>query len=188
MSIKLNPCEACIKKYQSGNCDIRNVSDCCYSTLAAFAGETSMNAVRNGSESDDKGLENCKKCVSQFISKMGRTPCDLRVEPPPLWNRTPHFFPEMLSQTSDYDLAKKSCIGRCDETNFPNECKINCETDYDAVEKYDRIDHHANNAQHNTRSTSSSDETSSRNRLETIFLAVVVIFLVLMFLKTFFIK
>ena len=73
MTIKLNPCEACIKKYQSGNCDIRNVSDCCYTTLAAFAGETSMNAVRNGSASDDKGLENCKKCVSQFISKMGRT-------------------------------------------------------------------------------------------------------------------
>ena len=178
MTIKLNPCEACIKKYQSGNCDIRNVSDCCYSTLAAFSGETSLNAVRNGSVSDDKGLENCKKCVSQFITKMGRTPCDLRVEPPPLWNRVPHFFPELISQNPDYEQAKNTCISQCNNTNFPNECKINCETDYNAVEKYTP----ANKKQHNIK-TKSSKEPASENKMEKVFLVLMIIVVILAFYR-----
>lgn len=180
MTIKLNPCEACIKKYQSGNCDIRNVSDCCYSTLAAFSGETSMNAVRNGSASDDKGLENCKKCVSQFITKMGRTPCDLRVEPPPLWNRVPHFFPELISQNPDYEQAKNTCISQCNNTNFPNECKINCETDYNAVEKYAPTN---NNKQQHNINTRSSNVGASENKMEKVFLVLLIITIILAFYR-----
>ena len=174
MSIEINPCNDCIKKYQNGNCDIRNVSDCCYSTLAAFAGETSMNAVRNGNESDDKGLQNCLECTQQFIKGMGRTPCDLRVEPPPLWNRTPHYFPELLKRNNmDYDMAKKICMDECKNTRFPNECMSNCETDYNAVEKFkthksvsfaDQLEQNSdsNNNVNNTHTTNTENVDNSK--------------------------
>ena len=125
----VNPCKTCLNKFKNGDCDVNNVNDCCYDTLAAFLGEGSVNAVRDTPEE-----KNCIECLQRAIKDMGRTPCDLRLGPPPIWNQTPHYFPQLLSEHQNAEVAKDMCLQKCSSNYYPNECNINCFTDYGAVE------------------------------------------------------
>ncbi len=125
----VNPCKTCLNKFKNGDCDVNNINDCCYDTLAAFLGEGSVNAVRDTPEA-----KNCIECLQMGIKDMGRTPCDLRLGPPPIWNQTPHYFPQLLSEHQNAEIAKDMCIQKCSSNYYPNECNINCFTDYGAVE------------------------------------------------------
>lgn len=125
----VNPCKTCLNKFKNGDCDVNNINDCCYDTLAAFLGEGSVNAVRDTPEA-----KNCIECLQRSIKDMGRTPCDLRLGPPPIWNQTPHYFPQLLSEHQNAEVAKDMCLQKCSSNYYPNECNINCFTDYGAVE------------------------------------------------------
>lgn len=128
MKVELNPCQACLNKVTKDRWNVNIVNQCCYETLAAFRGSSSVNAIRNSSEA-----QNCARCVKDSILKSGKNLCDLRVSPPPIWSQTPHYFPGMLQELKDVNRAKESCYKKCETTPYPNQCKINCRTDAAAV-------------------------------------------------------
>ena len=128
---KINPCKACEKKLQGKNCNVNTMNDCCYATLAAFSGATSSNAINNS-----EAANNCKECVQKVMDGMGvfgRTPCDLKLSAPPLWQQSPHYFPPLLDDNTPEE-ARSMCMRMCGETAYPIMCKENCQTDYDALE------------------------------------------------------
>jgi hypothetical protein len=127
--LTLNPCAACRKKYDIT--DINNINQCCYNTLSAFTGATSLNQIRNTPEA-----QNCIKCVEESKKALGRDNCDFRLTAYPSWIQAPHYFPELLHQTKDVNIAKQQCIKDCQTNRYPNQCMDNCEMDASAVESY----------------------------------------------------
>ena len=137
--MEIDPCKACIKKYERTGCDINDLNNCCYETLSAFSGKDSINSLTN-----DTNLLNCRECIASKLATMGPFPdgytvCDHRIAPPPIFVQTPHYFPQVFDG-KDIEGAKQQCISMCSNTSYPNECIENCLTDADAVvikEKYD---------------------------------------------------
>jgi hypothetical protein len=128
MNYEINPCKACVDKFKSGKCNINNINQCCYDTLAAFSGSASVNSVRN-----TEGAKNCVQCVHNAMKAIGRTPCDLQLAPPPVWNQVPHYLPKNLSQGMNLNEAKNMCLVQCEDGVNMNACKENCLTDVSAV-------------------------------------------------------
>ena len=129
----INPCSSCIKKLDSENCDVNEINQCCYETLNAFEGSGSINSLRN-----TVAAKNCVECVQRIIKKSGKDIRKLKIEPPVLWGNSPHFFPSLLNDMKDIEKACKECNKMCLDTNYPNVCMDNCNTDMNAVEIYGR--------------------------------------------------
>lgn len=120
-----------------GNLDVNTINDCCYKTLAAFRGATNINQI---SEND-----NCRACVANMVTDMGKSTCELRVQPPVLWNQQPHYFPNLLiknPEIEDMEDAAGKCAIECfklaedcpgNENGGTLECLNNCATDFLAV-------------------------------------------------------
>ena len=125
----LNPCNACMKKCDPD--DINCINNCCYETQGAFENAWSLNQFRNTPEA-----QNCVQCVNNSIIAMGRDNCDMRLTAAPIFNEVPHYFPEILNETADPEKSKDMCMAWCKNCRYTNECKDNCETDYNAVEKF----------------------------------------------------
>lgn len=133
MSVQVNPCNACLKKFQSsGDCDYNSVKDCCYDTVAAFEGVDSNQIL-------DK-VQNCIQCTKNqmpCLPGLDRGPCNTSLVMPPIWNQIPHYFPVLLSKLHDPKAALQQCMQNCkDDPLHVNECREACQTDYSAVEKY----------------------------------------------------
>ena len=129
-NLELNPCSACMKKYDIK--DINNINQCCYDTAAAFAGVSSVNAIRNN--------QNCAQCLENSKAALGKSDCDLRLTAAAIWSQVPHYFPELLQETKDVNISKEKCLEICAKNRYyPNECSDNCQTDFNAVETYKKI-------------------------------------------------
>jgi hypothetical protein len=124
----MNPCKACLFKVNNNLCDINDINNCCYETLAAFKGNPSINTFRNSPEA-----KNCIECVNRSIKALGRTPCDLRLTAAPVFVQTPHYFPDLYFRNKDINVSRQQCLEMCNRTRNKNECKINCEIDSIAV-------------------------------------------------------
>ena len=85
----------------------------------------------------------------------------------------------MISQNQNYEQARKICISQCDNTNFPNECKTNCETDYNAVEKYSNDKRQT----YNTTPPSAKVQLVPDDNTEKIFLVLMIVALLLAFFR-----
>jgi len=126
-SYKINPCKSCRKNYDIT--DINSINQCCYNTLGAFEGTTSINDFRNNPEA-----MNCQQCILDSMKSINRTPCDLRMTAYPDWIQAPHYFPKLLDEEGDVGKATEKCIELCKSNRYPNECMLNCQLDSDAVE------------------------------------------------------
>ena len=133
-SYKINPCKSCRKNYDLT--DINSINQCCYDTLGAFEGVTSLNDFRNSPEA-----KNCQQCVLSSMYAIDKTPCDLRMTAYPQWVQAPHYFPGLLEQEGDINIAKKMCMDACKSNRYPNECSMNCKIDSDAVETVENYAH-----------------------------------------------
>lgn len=134
----INPCSSCTKKY--GILDINNINQCCYDTLGAFTGNTSLNSYRSSPVADV-----CKQCVQNSIKALGRDPCEFRPAPYPNWVQVPHYFPALLETSASPEEALQKCEELCKTNQYPNECKETCQMDYSAtsiaqVENYESED------------------------------------------------
>jgi len=130
---KINPCKACEKKLNGTTCNVNTMNDCCYSTLAAFSGATSSNSIVN-----DEAANNCKECVQKVMDGMGvfgRSPCDLKLSAPPLWQQSPHYVPNLLNSGKTPEEARDLCMRMCQNAQYISECQSNCKTDYNAIEQ-----------------------------------------------------
>lgn len=127
-TVEIDPCTACQKRYEKGGCDVNNINNCCYDTLAAFTGAQNVLNISK--------VKNCTECVNKYIRAAGKTTCDLNIDPPPLWNNIPHYFPTLLAETGDKDVSLQKCVEKCQGDSLNrNACILNCQTDYDAVVK-----------------------------------------------------
>lgn len=127
----LNPCKACLDKYKRGKCDINNLNNCCYDTLTAFSGNYSVDGVRRTPQA-----QNCVQCLKnamRTLGPFGRTFCDLRLAPPPVFQQYPHYLPDLLQKGDTPDNALRKCLSMCDSSTYPVECAENCITDRNAV-------------------------------------------------------
>ena len=56
-------------KFKDKNCDVNNLNQCCYETLAAFSGYI---------KDPEKAKSNCVTCINDKLESMGTNYCDLR--------------------------------------------------------------------------------------------------------------
>lgn len=136
-NFEINPCKACTEKFKNGDCGINDINNCCYDTLTAFSGSSSVDSVRR-----TKQAKNCVQCVlnnMKTLGPFGRTFCDFKLAPPPIWSQVPHYVPELLNQGYTKEEAMQKCLQYCDKTTYPNDCKDNCYTDAAAVEEYQYV-------------------------------------------------
>ena len=117
---KINSFKACKKNYDIT--DINNINQCCYDTLKAFEGE---GFPQN---------QNCTDCITESKIAMGRDPCEFRLTGYPSWHQAPHYFPALLEQEGNVELAKNMCIKACKSNRYQGQCEQNCQVDSDAVE------------------------------------------------------
>jgi hypothetical protein len=130
---RINPCKACIARY--GATDINQVNSCCVETAAAFAGESSTNALVGTNAG-----ENCDACLNTSKEALGRSPCDFRLTKAVTWSQTPHYFPDLLYESRNKDASLAKCVSICEEQGGPlfRQCVDACKIDYDAVEAVER--------------------------------------------------
>lgn len=139
----INPCEACYQKYKNTDCNINDLNNCCYETLAAFANVSSVNSIRNSQQA-----KNCVECLKQRMKSMGpfgRTFCDLRLQPAPIIENAPHYFPYFLNENNTPDKAYELCINKCKNSKYPYECLENCKTDRNAIVYKENFEYSQNN-------------------------------------------
>jgi hypothetical protein len=127
----INPCKACKLKCKGD--DVNCINNCCSDTIAAFKGVSSINTIRN-----DPDFQNCVKCLNNSIDCLGSNTCDMRITAAPVWTQVPHYFPELLNEYKDVNMAKNSCYNFCLDCKYKNSCIQNCNTDADAVETYNK--------------------------------------------------
>lgn len=133
-NFKLNPCSATMKVCEPN--DINCINNKCFETLGAFENASSLNQIRNLPQSS-----NCNICVENAKAVIGKDDCDLRLTDAPIFNQTPHYFPNILRYTQDPEKSKDMCFTWCNDCkNCKNECKDNCRTDYNTVEKFKQKD------------------------------------------------
>ena len=146
MEYEINPCEACWNKYRAGNCEINDLNSCLTETAAAFAAFPSNASLR-----DTPALDNWGACIVAKMSEIGRAPCNFQLHMAPVFVQVPHNFPARfneliakgnplsgtqnpLSGTQETkDKALEQALIDCKTSTYPNQCVINCHTDYDAV-------------------------------------------------------
>lgn len=132
MVYEINPCFACWKKYKRGDCNINDLNNCLVDTASAFSKIPSTNYLRSTNDA-----ENWNKCIVKKMAEIGRAPCNFQLNMAPVFVQTPHPFPSRLEELKDKDKALKQSLEDCKNSRYVNECKINCQTDYDAVVEID---------------------------------------------------
>lgn len=130
-NFNINPCKACRMKCE-GN-DVNCINNCCSDTISAFKGVSSINTIRN-----DQDFKNCTQCLTDSIECLGSNTCDMRLTASPVWTQVPHYFPELLNQYKDINVAKNTCYNYCLDCKYKNSCIENCDTDANAVEPYNK--------------------------------------------------
>ena len=109
------------------NDNINTINTTCYSISNAYGsvfGTLMLNDLNNQSQ---KIIETKKKL-------MGHTNCDLkRPSKPPIWLQTPHYFPRLLQECNNAELAYKKCIQLSRTTTYPNEALTNCALDFSVI-------------------------------------------------------
>lgn len=183
--LSLNPCKACLDKFNSGDCDINNINQCCYDTLAAFNGSSSVNEIRNSPEA-----QNCIQCVTNSMKSVGRDRCDFQLSPPPIWNNVQHYFPNLLQELKNVKIAHKMCLSKCEKTPYPNQCKQNCDTDANAVEAFSPPTPRP--SQNNVKSNPTYNEISKSNPVPfyigLIVISILLAFVIFMFVRSLYLK
>jgi hypothetical protein len=129
----LNPCSSTMKVCEPN--DINCINNKCFETLGAFENASSLNQFRNSPSAN-----NCNICVENAKAVIGKDDCDLRLTAAPIFNQTPHYFPNILRETQDPEKSKDMCFKWCNDCKNKNECIDNCRTDYNTVEKFKYVD------------------------------------------------
>ena len=94
-NFEINPCKACFEKFRTGKCSINSINNCCYTTLAAYKGNPSINSFRNSPEG-----QNCAQCLTKAINMFGNSTCDLRLTASPVFDISNHYFPNLIVLSS----------------------------------------------------------------------------------------
>ena len=141
MTYEINPCEACWKKFQNGDCNINDLNDCIVDTATAFA-----NFPSNNTMSGNLAGQNWRDCIKEKMKTLPKQAggqrdfCNFQLNVAPAFVQVPHFFPQFLLETSNKEKALQLALEECKTCKHPNECKINAHTDYNAIITKENID------------------------------------------------
>lgn len=102
--------------------------DCCYTTCASFLGANNVNDVV-----DTPCGQACKQCMDGVKLAHGKDLCEFRLNVPPIFGETPHFFPNLYRQHRNKTSAYNQCVNMCKDTSLPLSCIDNCKMDVSAV-------------------------------------------------------
>ena len=127
MAYEVNPCKACnIHLGKDG--DINSLNNCLVETASAFSSFPSTNVLRG-----TNAANNWDDCIGTKMTEIGRAPCNYQLNMAPVFVQVPHPPPKRLDELKDKDKALAQALLDCKSHNLPNECKIHCQIDYDAV-------------------------------------------------------
>jgi hypothetical protein len=141
MTYEINPCEACWKKFQDGNCDINDLNNCIVDTTTAFA-----NFPSNNTMSGNLAGQNWHDCIKEKMKTLPKQAggqrdfCNFQLNVAPSFVQVPHFFPQFLLETGNKEKALQLALEECKDCKYPNECIINAHTDYNAIIIKENID------------------------------------------------
>ena len=134
MTYEINPCEACWKKFENGDCNINDLNNCIVDTATAFA-----NFPSNNTMSGNLAGQNWRDCIKEKMKTLPKQAggqrdfCNFQLNVAPAWVQVPHFFPQFLMETGNKERALELALEECKTCNYPNECKITAQTDYDSI-------------------------------------------------------
>lgn len=132
---ELNPCNVCMNLYKNTGPNVNDINNCVYEITRAF------NRAPNIDSFVKIDTTKCDRCIEQVLKNMGPFPggltcCDLKVNPPPVYNQIPHYVPELITQNLSVDEAKDKCIKMCKlNTKYVNQCIDFCKIDAAALSK-----------------------------------------------------
>ena len=129
-------------KYIINPCNINDLNDCYAETLAAYQRYPNNFVILGG---DAKN--NWKQCMSNkmetlpYVAGKPRTFCNFQLKVAPVFVGD-HFFPSKLYEyDGDADKALNACKLECKNVRNKNECAINCQVDFDALEKVENYEY-----------------------------------------------
>jgi hypothetical protein len=134
MTYEINPCEACWKKFQDGNCNINDLNNCIVDTTTAFA-----NFPSNNTMSGNLAGQNWHDCIKEKMKTLPKQAggkrdfCNFQLNVAPAFIQVPHFFPQFLLETDNKEKALQLALEECKDSKYPNECIITAHTDYNAI-------------------------------------------------------
>jgi hypothetical protein len=159
MKYIINPCNACHKKIQNRECNINDLNDCYAETLAAYQRYPNNFVILGGDAKD-----NWKQCMSNkmetlpYVAGKPRTFCNFQLNAAPVFVGD-HFFPSKLyDYDGDADKALNACKLECKNVRNKNECAINCQVDFDALEKVENYEYKSKSDNENVCDPTLADE------------------------------
>jgi hypothetical protein len=142
MTFEIDPRKSVLNNMLCDN-NINTMNNLCYEISSAY-GKVYGDAIHK------KLKYKCSKMISDKKKQIGKSDCSLRrPPPPPIFNQIPHYFPSLLIETNNKDIAYKKCLDMASSSRYPNTTKNYCRLDADAVsvvskENY-KIDNQFNN-------------------------------------------
>lgn len=123
----IDPCKAChMQSLETGDSNINTLNNCLTETWAAYNQQPNNKELFYLPEESQY-----RACLNNQINKIGRTSCQLRLNPAAVFvNDPPHFFPKFLSETNDPEKAYSMCVKSCGNSN---DCTTACKIDRNAV-------------------------------------------------------
>ena len=136
MTFEIDPCKSVLNNMLCDN-NINTMNNLCYEISSAYG-------KVYGEETHKKLKYKCSKMISDKKKQIGKSDCSLRrPPPPPIFNQIPHYFPSLLIETNNKDIAYKKCLKMASCSRYPNTTKNYCRLDADAVvskENYKNLD------------------------------------------------
>jgi hypothetical protein len=126
MTFEIDPCKSVLNNMLYDN-NINTMNNLCYEISSAYG-------KVYGIETHNKLKYKCSKMISDKKKQIGKSDCSLRrPSPPPIFNQIPHYFPSLLIETNNKDIAYKKCLEMASSSRYPNTTKNYCRLDADAV-------------------------------------------------------
>ena len=128
MTFEIDPCKSVLNNiiYDDDN-NINTMNNLCYEISNAYG-------KVYGTDTKKKLEYKCSKMISDKKKQMGKSDCNLRrPPPPPVFNQIPHYFPSLLMETNNKDIAYKKCLDMAKNSLYPNTTSQYCRLDADAI-------------------------------------------------------
>ena len=128
MTFEIDPCKSVFNNIIHDNDNnINTMNNLCYEISNAYG-------KVYGIDTQKKLEYKCSQMISDRKKQMGKSDCNLRrPPPPPIFNQIPHYFPSLLMQTNNKDIAYKKCLNMAKNSLYPNTTSQYCRLDADAI-------------------------------------------------------
>jgi hypothetical protein len=119
----------------AANYQLQAMNDTCYGVCAAYS--DTFQGLLDSYYVNDDCAQACKDYIQQYKNDTIVLANDCYPQAPyraAIFHDVPRYFPALLFKTKNPATALGACKQMCEGTpNHLNECKLNCQTDFDAL-------------------------------------------------------